>query len=169
MISPHQLPFKLNRSLDKDRIQVIRVNETDEVPQHRVNPHGEEKENFRSGLFIDKAGIYYSLEGRPDTMRFIYPTDQKFKNQEKFLRQPRLVEFIPLGKLDKHERDEFTKIAHKMRRLNIVYYFLTILPYPLHIIRSLEKYLSFIDSSYIACEFEDDIKVPHQLELPLEF
>lgn len=140
-------PFSLEHPDATQRIRVIRVNTTDDVPQFRINPNGVVKENRNQGLFKDTAGIYYSIGQRPDNIRS--PLEiQKFDNPLKQILHQRPVELIPLGTMNLEERDFLATWSHHMRKLNIAYPFHTILPYPLDIMKSIKKYMTVLEVEY---------------------
>lgn len=137
----NQLPMALEHPEAAARVRAIRVNTTDDVPQYRINPKGEVRENRNQGLFKDsQSGIYYSVGARPDSMQKRLDL-QKYNSPRTQIHQQRLVEFIPLETNIEEERDQLAKMAHNLRRLNIAYSFHTVLPYPLHIIKSIKKYV----------------------------
>lgn len=149
-INYDKLPFNLEHHEAQNRVRVIRVNNTDDVNQYRINPEGKIEENWRQGLFKDPtSGNYYSVGARPDTMKGIAKSFQKYNDPTILVQHQRLVEFIPLGTNVEEERDQLAKHAHKLRNLNMAYKFHVILPYPLDIVKAIKKYLPFTHEDYI--------------------
>lgn len=137
----NELPFAMSDETEKERVRVVRVNMTDEVPAYRINRGGNVGYNFASGLFKGVVGLYYSISGKPSSLRRVAAGASKYKAPHIYIAQQQIVEFIPLGCSSEEERDEIAKYVHKLRRLIIAYDQMTQAPYPLHLIGSFEKYL----------------------------
>src|SRR5690625_3367001 len=106
---------------EKERVRVVRVNMTDEVPAYRINRGGNVGYNFASGLFKGVVGLYYSISGKPSSLRRVAAGASKYKAPHIYIAQQQIVEFIPLGCSSEEERDEIAKYVHKLRRLIIAY------------------------------------------------
>jgi len=132
-------PLNFDSLANYSRVKVVRVNTTEELPQYRINPQGQEKVNRYSGLFLEPNGIYYSVSSRPDTMKGTALEGQKFMSPNKQYLHQRLVELIPLGCADVEERNRLADLVYQMRRLTIAYDAHTVMPYPLHILNSLKN------------------------------
>lgn len=156
-LDKYGLPFSLENMNASDRVRVVRVNTTEDVPQYRIHPKGEIKINKNQGLFKDPSGIYYSVGERPDTMQ-VKKSQQKYHNPNKLLQQQRLVEFIPLGTELEEEREQLAILAHNLRRLNIAYNVHTILPYPLDILKSIKKYIAVLEQDEYQVEDPDSFE-----------
>lgn len=165
-----KIPFNFDSSDENSRVRFVRVNTTDELPQYRINPKGEEKVNRYSGLFLEPNGIYYSVSSRPDTMQNTALDEQKFRSPNKYFSHQRMVELIPLGCTDVEERNRLADLVYQMRRLTMAYDAHTVMPYPLHMLNSLRKHMTFLKSDFDASEFDETvIEEVEQLVLELEF
>lgn len=123
-----------------DRLRVIRINTEDEVPYYDIK-EGKRDVTRSSGLFVDPNGIYYSVGMRPDSLMGLGRVeDVKITSPMKTMAKQKAVEVIPLG-CSPDERDQIARITHELRNLNLTYEFHTILPFPLHILKTVKKYL----------------------------
>lgn len=96
--------------------------------------------------------------------------DQKYNIPSKHFLHQRLVEFIPLGCKDDEERNQVVDLVHQLRRLTIAYDAHTTLPYPIHMLNSLRKYMMFLKSDFDTSEFDETVtEEVEQIELELEF
>src|SRR5690625_184910 len=141
-----QLPLKAKHDLIKERVNFVRMSNLDDVPQYRVNPKGIVRPNVYSGLYCDSKGIYYSISQRPDSA----PKNTgllKYNSPGTFISMRRLLEIIPLRNLDLDQRDESTYLTYQMRLLKLGYDVHTNLPYPLHMLQAVKKYIQG-DSHY---------------------
>lgn len=163
----NKLPLNIKNEKLLRRVRFVRVNQTDEIPQYRINPTGEKKYNREAGLYLDPSGIYYSISQRPDTVRTAVDSQRYTFPRASFWHQ-RLVEIIPLGCQGVDERNDLAKLVYKMRRLNIAYNVHTILPYPLDLNRSLQKYMTFLSSAHSYGDFDDRVTEIEQLTLDLK-
>src|SRR5690606_3860249 len=110
-----KVPIKLDNLENMERVRVVRINQTDEIPQYRINPKGEVKVNHCKGLFRDSAGIYYSVGSRSDNMMSTAIAEQKYYSPRKQFLHRRLVELIPLGTEDVQEREDLAVIVEQLR------------------------------------------------------
>lgn len=161
-ITLNQLPLK---EIDKEwteRVKVVRINLTGDVPQYRINVKGEEVPNRNQGLFLDAAGIYYSIGQKPQMMQAPNAL-MKYDWPSKLIHQQRAIEMIPLGENDLEMRDELVEVVHHLRKLNIAYDVHTNRPYPFHMMNAVKKYLVSAelteDDGGFVVEFEDDVLV----------
>lgn len=69
----------------------------------------------------------------------------------------RLIEIIPLGATELEEHEQLANLVYQMRRLNIAYDAHTIFPYPLHIVNSLRKYMTFLNSEFESTKFDETV------------
>lgn len=164
-----KVPIKLDNLENMERVRVVRINQTDEIPQYRINPKGEVKVNQYKGLFKDSAGIYYSVGSRPDNMMSTAIAEQKYYSPRKQFLHQRLVELIPLGTEDVQEREELAVIVEQLREFIIAYNFHTVYPYPLHMLRSIRKYMNLSGSGYYDSEFDERIIENEDSQLEYNF
>lgn len=125
---------------DDSRLNIIRVNTTDDVPSYRFYPE-EVHESFYRGIFYDKDEIYYSIGDKPLAMRNVSKLRNKYDDPHVTFSQPRAVELIPMGYSDIQDRHKAVWIAHLLRELAVSFDLTTVLPYPLKIMKSIHKYL----------------------------
>lgn len=145
-ININQLPLKAEPDLVKERVNFVRISNLDDVPQYRVNPKGIVRPNVYSGLYVDSKGIYYSISQRPDSASQSTGL-LKYNRPGTFITMRRLVEMIPLGNLELDQRDELAYLTYQMRLLKLGYDVHTNLPYPLHMLQAVKKYIQE-DSDY---------------------
>lgn len=122
------------------RLNIIRVNTTEDVPRYRFYPE-EFNESFYKGVFYDEDGIYYSIGEKPLAMRKVSRLRNKYDDPRVTFSQPRAIELIPMGYSDTQDRHESVWIAHHLRELAVSFDLTTVLPYPLKIMKSIHKYL----------------------------
>jgi len=120
-------------------LRVIRINQTKDVPQYLINQKGSYI-NRASGLFKGGNGIYYSIGGRPDTIQTSLNTI-KYNSPSKFINRQTALEIIVLG-AEEDERDKIACMADTLRRTVPTWSTHVKLPYPMHMVRSIKKYLS---------------------------
>lgn len=158
------VPYLNERLANESRIQFIRINTTQDVPQYRIfSPDNEEQPMKASGIFRDPLGIYYGVGGRPSAWQGSRVTDIKFTSPSKLLLQQRAVECIPLGPLDEHERDDLAYLVDQLRRVGLTFDTHTVDPYPIKVMNILSKYLTgkeeFYDDS-----FDDEVEVVEEFD-----
>lgn len=144
LTNPH-ITVKRNPELaswipDDSRLNIVRVNTTDDVPSYRFYPE-EVHESFYRGVFYDEGGIYYSIGDKPLAMRNVSRLRNKYDDPRVTFAQPRAVELIPMGYSDIQDRHNAVWIAHLLRELAVSFDLTTVLPYPLKIMKSIHKYL----------------------------
>lgn len=156
--------------IGKERIRLIRINTTEDVPYYDLMKGNEIK--ISTGLFKDDCGVYYSVGLRPDTMRAA-KSAVKAKTPTKVLAKQLPVEMMPLGCLDDEERDRVVELSHHLRRVNLTYEKHTKLPFPLQRIKAIEKYLDSVENEYeydhedILCEMEE-VEEIEEVEITVE-
>ncbi|OUM88531.1 MAG: hypothetical protein BAA01_05380 [Bacillus thermozeamaize] len=147
-----QLPFE-HAFAGQERLRVIRINTTDEVPYADV-PNVKGEPTRGQGLFKDSPGIYYSVGARPDTMQ-ISKEKNKWENPRTMIVKQRVVEIIPLGCSTEEERDQLAILTHQLRQVSLTYKEHTILPYPLKRLQAFEKYMKSMDEVETVDGFEE--------------
>lgn len=98
--------------------------------------------------------ISYKLEGEA---LIICAYSWKFNSPNKHFLHQRLIEIIPLGATELEEHEQLANLVYQMRRLNIAYDAHTIFPYPLHIVNSLKKYMTFLNSEFESTKFDETV------------
>lgn len=137
-IQPKELPLK-RRLFHDERLKVIRINHTNDVPQYDIMNIAQQSTINRSkGLFRDGA-VYYSVGSRPDTIQ-TNKMMTKIDYPGKLLLKQQAVEFFPTGVSSAEEADELAKVAHLLRNANLTFGFSTAQPFPLHLLKSFQKY-----------------------------
>jgi hypothetical protein len=158
-IDQDTLPF-FDTLNGKERIRLIRINTTEDVPYYDLMKGNEIK--ISTGLFKEDCGVYYSVGLRPDTLKGIGKDFVKKSSLTKVLAKQLSVEMMPLGCLDEEERDRVVELSHHLRRVNLTYEKHTTLPFPLQRIKAIEKYLDRVENEYeydhedILCEMEEE-------------
>lgn len=122
------------------RLNVIRINTTEDVPSYRYHPEVV-SESFSPGIFYDEAGMYYGIGAKPLAMRGIAKIQTKYDFPDLAFQQPQAVEYMPLGFSEIEQRHQVAWLTHHLRELAVSYELTTILPYPLKIMKSVQKYL----------------------------
>ncbi|GAB7386959.1 hypothetical protein BSNK01_07950 [Bacillaceae bacterium] len=146
-----RLPFQ-NHLERHERLRVIRVNTSDEVPYADIiKADGDISKG--QGLYKDDGGIYYSVSERPDTMRARVSAN-KWENPGTLIAKQRAVEIIPLGCQTEAERDQLAILTHQLRQVHLPYEKHTLEPYPLKRLRTFEKYVESMEEIDYADDFE---------------
>lgn len=137
-MSLERLPFQREELKKNDRLRVIRMNSTEEVPYYDITePHKELTRN--KGLFFDENGLYYSIGIRPDTLQ-ISKHALRLTTDENIGKQ-RNIELVVSGCSSKEERDRLALLCHNLRRANITYDKSTKLPLPMHCLETMKGYI----------------------------
>lgn len=158
------VPYLNERLANESRIQFIRINTTQDVPQYRIfSPDNEEQPMKASGIFRDPLGIYYGVGGRPTAWQGSRVTDIKFTSPSKLLLQQRAVECIPLGPLNENERDELVYLVDQLRRVGLTFDTHTVDPYPIKVLNILSKYLTGKEEFYDD-GFDDEVEVVEEFD-----
>jgi len=157
-INSERLPFFDEELPDMYRLRVVRINTTSDVPQYDIVDDIEDLGiNKKRGLFKDKKGIYYSVGVRPSAWQ-VRKDATKYNMPNKMLMKQNAVEIIPLGCKDENERDNIAAMIDKLRRTNITYDASTVLPFPMHQLKSLAKYwIVEEDFAETVQGFEEDV------------
>ncbi|WP_369900868.1 pPIWI_RE module domain-containing protein [Bacillus manliponensis] len=136
-------------------LRVIRINQTEDVPRFFIHTKNSYI-NKSSGLYRDPTGIYYSVGLRPSTMKGVPNGAKKLNIPTKMLGQQRSVEIIVSG-AEEAERDELACMVDYLRRMVVTFEKHTQLPLPMHMVRSIKKYISPDEAFVQQDELEDDI------------
>ncbi|PEF55705.1 hypothetical protein CON32_22905 [Bacillus cereus] len=148
-------------------LRVIRINQTSDVPQYFIH----EKDSYinkKSGLYRDETGIYYSVGLRPSTMKGVANTAKKIDAPTKMIFQQRAVEIIVSG-AEENERDELACMVDYLRRMVVTFEKHTQLPLPMHMVRSIKKYIAQDDVYIQQDDWEDDIILEEDGQLAVVF
>lgn len=165
-----ELPKMKYPVIFKDKVKVIRFNQSIEVPQYTVHPKDGWKPNQRAGIFTDETGIFYSVGARPDNMKFPVNKALKYEQPESLFLDQRLLEIIVTGETDEVKRGEYAMLTNDLRRMNVTFEQHTSKPYPLHLTSAIKKYMTFIDEAYPKGEFDEEVidTTTPQLQFNLE-
>ncbi|WP_212949718.1 pPIWI_RE module domain-containing protein [Paenibacillus cookii] len=129
---------------------VIRVNSNDDVPAYGFRPM-----SFSIGVYSDnESGLYYGVGTKPKTQRNIAKSMTKYDNPETAFQQPRVVEYMPLGPMDRQDRERLAWMVHRLREVCITFESTTAQPYPLKMTGTLKKYLQFKEYEITEAEAE---------------
>lgn len=129
---------------------VIRINSNDDVPAYGFLPM-----SFSNGVYSDdESGLYYGVGTKPKTQMNIAKAMTKYDNPETAFQQPRVVEYMPLGPLDRQDRERLAWMVHRLREVCITFESTTAQPYPLKMTGTLKKYLQFKEYEITEAEAE---------------
>lgn len=118
-------------------VTIVRVNANDDVPSYGFEPLA-----YATGVYSDgMADLYYGVGLKPKTQKGTAKAQTKYTFHNKPFQQPRLLEYMPLGDMDREERDRLAWMTHSLRELCITYESTTAKPYPLKMMNTLKKYL----------------------------
>jgi hypothetical protein len=141
-VSLYELPFQSDQLKYNNRIKVIRINTTEEVPYYDIT---DDKKEFtkKSGLFRDEKGVYYSIGIRPESLQSKNDA-VKVDTPHQLIGKQKNVELIISGCHSQEERDRLALICHDLRRANITYDASTKLPLPMHFLETLKDYIEIV-------------------------
>jgi len=125
---------------DKDRLRIIRINNTDEIPDYYI---GDGAPNFNKGLFTNDYETFYMVGARSDTFK-IGTTWTKYDSPATQLVKQNATEMIILG-VDKDCTLKVAQDSFLLRRLVPTYDKETLLPLPLYVINRISEYVRAID------------------------
>lgn len=124
---------------DRKRLSIIRINNTDEVPDFYI---GEGEPNLKKGLFSNDLETFYMIGGRSDTLQ-IGKSWTKYNSPTTLLGKQRATEMVILSE----EVDTRLKVAQEsflLRKLVPTYDKETLLPLPLYVINRISEYANAI-------------------------
>lgn len=152
-----ELPSIKYPAIFKDKVKVIRYNQSIEVPQYTVHPEGGWRPNQHAGIFTDETGIFYSVGARPDNMQYPINKALKYEQPSSLFLDQRLLEIIVMNETDEEKRRAYAMLTNDLRRMNVTFDQHTIKPYPLHLTSAIKKYMTFIDEAYARGEFDEQV------------
>lgn len=133
-----------------DGITVIRINSNEDVPAYGFHPM-----SFSTGVYSDsEVGLYYGVGTKPKTQMNIAKSMTKYDNPETAFQQPRVVEYMPIGPMDRRDRERLAWMVHRLREVCITFESTTARPYPLKMTDTLKKYLQFKEYEITEAEAE---------------
>ena len=138
-VSLYELPFQSDLLKYNNRIKVIRINTTEEVPYYDIT---DDKKEFtkKSGLFRHEKGVYYSIGIRPESLQSKNDA-VKVDIPHQLIGKQKNVELIISGGHSQEERDRLALMCHNLRRANLTYDASTKLPLPMHCLETLKDYI----------------------------
>ncbi len=118
-------------------VTIVRVNANEDVPSYGFEPLA-----YATGVYSDGVtDLYYGVGLKPKTQKGTAKAQTKYTYHNKPFQQPRLLEYMPLGDMDREDRDSLAWMTHSLRELCITYESTTAKPYPLKMMGTLKKYL----------------------------
>jgi len=135
----NELMLSKLRLLNKDLLRMIRINDTDEVPEYFIDD-GKKTINKQNGVFKGDKNTYYLVGMRQDTDQAAVGTTKcSYPNIP--LKRPSMYEVNIIGCNDENEKDKIAIMTQELRRMNISYDKHTSLPLPLYTIKRLSEYI----------------------------
>lgn len=145
-------PFAKNGNLKIDSLRLvhgqqmkfIRVNTTDEVPEHNIfkNDYDTEGLNRNQGLFTKNNKVFYSVGARPDNLK-VNLKATRLTHTKKMIGKQRVVEFITLT--DDHDENIWLATqCHALRKLNLTFDASTKYPLPIYLNNRFGEYLDVL-------------------------
>lgn len=135
----NELMLSKLRLLNIDLLRMIRINDTDEVPEYFIDD-GKKTINKSNGVFKGNNNTYYLVGMRSDTDQAAVSTT-KCSCPNKPLKRPSMYEVNIIGCNDDNEKDKIAIMTQELRRMNISYDKHTSLPLPLYTIKRLSEYI----------------------------
>lgn len=139
------LNFNTLRIAGKERLRIIRVNSTDEIPDYFI----EDKKgniNKSKGIFKSCNNTYYLVGGRSDTDQKGKKSFTKIDSPTISLRRPALYEVNIQGTSTDEESVRIAVMMQNLRKMNITYNKESSAPLPLYCLGRLSEYLIAEDS-----------------------
>lgn len=124
----------------KERLRIIRINSTDEVPDYYIE-NNKGKINKNKGIFKSDKNTYYIIGSRIETDSGISMKWTKMDAPCKPLRRPSLYEVNIQGAITEEERDRIIVMTQNLRKMNITYNNESSAPLPLYCLGRLSEYL----------------------------
>lgn len=125
---------------DNNRLNIIRINNTYEIPDYYI---GDGTPNLEKGLFTNDCETYYMVGARSDTFK-IGSNWTKYDSPTTQLVKQRLTEVIILGG-DKNIKLKIAQESFLLRKLVPTYDKETLLPLPLYVINKISEYVNAIE------------------------
>ncbi len=135
----NELMLSKLRLLNKDLLRMIRINDTDEVPEYFIYDN-KDNINKKNGVFKGEKNTYYLVGMRQDTDQVAVSTT-KCACPNKPLKRPSMYEVNVIGFNNENEKDKIAIMTQELRRMNISYDKHTSLPLPLYTIKRLSEYI----------------------------
>lgn len=128
------------RMLNKEQLRLIRINNSDEVPEYYIYDEKTNNINKKSGIFKSDKNTYYLIGQRQDTDQTPNGST-KCSSPNKPLRKPSLYEVNIIGCKNEQEKDDIAVITQGLRMLNISYDKHASLPLPMYVIKRISEYI----------------------------
>lgn len=128
------------RLLNKDLLRMIRINDTEEVPEYFIYD-GKENINKRCGVFKGNKNTYYLVGKRHNADNKVAASTTKCSYPDALLKRPSLYEINIVGCSDEKYKDKIAIMTQELRRMNISYDNHTSLPLPLYTTKRLSEYI----------------------------
>lgn len=134
------LNFDALRIAGKERLRVIRINSTDEIPDYYITDK-KGSINKNKGIFKSDKNTYYLVGGRIDTDSSVGNYVTKIDYPCKSLRRPSLYEVNIQGAITEEEECRIAVMTQNLRKMNITYNKESSAPLPLYSLGRLSEYL----------------------------
>ena len=128
------------RLLNKSNLRLIRINNTDEVPEYFIYNKKNNNINKQSGVFKGENNTYYLVGKRQESDQTPNGAT-KCDRPNKPLRRPSIYEVNIIGASDEDDRDKIALITQELRKMNISYDNHTSLPLPLYVSNRITEYI----------------------------
>ncbi|WP_275890921.1 RNaseH domain-containing protein [Romboutsia hominis] len=126
--------------INKEKLRLIRVNYTDEIPEYFIYDEKKNNINKSSGIFKSDKNTYYLVGKRQETDQ-ANNSWTKCDKPNKPLRKPSIYEVNIIGCEDEEELDSIAQITQLLRMMNISYDSHASLPLPMYITKRLSEYI----------------------------
>lgn len=134
------LNFDALRIAGKERLRIIRINSTDEIPDYYITDK-KGSINKNKGIFKSDKNTYYLVGARIDTDSSAGNYATKIGSPCKLLRRPSLYEVNIQGSITEEESCRIAVMTQNLRKMNITYNKESSAPLPLYSLGRLSEYL----------------------------
>ena len=139
------LKFDELRIAGKERLRIIRINSTDEIPDYYITDK-KGSINKNKGIFKSVKNTYYLVGGRINTDSSAGNYVTKISSPCKPLKRPSLYEVNIQGSITEEEACRIAIMTQNLRKMNITYNKESSAPLPLYSLGRLSEYLIAEDS-----------------------
>lgn len=140
-INIEENPFQNMNILNMDKLKVIRINQTGDIPNYYIN-NDDDGNNYATGLYKNEIGIYYSIGEKMPGLRRIKKDIRRIeRSKSRPLGKQRALEIIPISFSNEEEQDYMAIIIHRLRHMALTLDAAIRYPVPMHLVQSVKKYI----------------------------
>lgn len=135
-------PFQEWNIFNIDRLKVIRINLTKDVPNYLIVNNNDDGNNHATGLYKNENGIYYSVGEKTLGLKVNKAASRIESQYHKPFGKQVAVEIIPVNYSNKAEQDLMAIIIHRLRHMALNFGPALRYPVMMHLADGVKKYFN---------------------------